>query len=112
MIVSNRNRVDKETLQVYERIDGMEVMKELLLYKGEDIVIGEMRLNKKLLDDMALIVYGLKSNATNKLYVGFALDRFYKREGLVTPNGQIKVPVSVYEEVKAINDQYRNKKRV
>ena len=107
MIISDKNRANKETIQVYEEIDGLEVMKEVLLHKGEDIVIGSMRMDKKLLDNMALIVYGLKSNPTNKLYIGFALDRYFKRLDMVTPNGTIKVPVKIYEEVKAINDKYR-----
>lgn len=106
MNISNRNRADKELLKVYEEIDGLEVIKELLLHKGEN-VCQDLRVDKKLLDQMALIIYGLKSNPTNKLYVGFALDRFYRRYDLVTPNGSIKVPVNIYDEVEKINNQYR-----
>lgn len=106
MNISDRNRTDKELLKVYEDIDGVEVIKELLLHKGES-VCRDLKVDKKLLDQMALIVYGLKSNPTNKLYVGFALDRFYRRHDLVTPNGNIKVPVSIYDEVERINNQYR-----
>jgi len=106
MIVSERNRTEKYLIKVYEDIDGYEVIKELLLHKGED-VCKDLRVDKILLDQMALIVYGLKSNATNKLYVGFALDRFYKRHDLVTPNGSIKVPVKIYDEVVETNNRYR-----
>lgn len=106
MNISERNRAAKELLKVYEDIDGFEVIKELLLHKGES-VCRDLRVDKKLLDQMALIVYGLKSNPTNKLYVGFALDRFYRRQDLVTPNGSIKVPVNIYDDVEKINNQYR-----
>lgn len=104
--ISDRDRVNKETLDVYENIDGFEVIKELLLHKGEDIC-KDMRVNIKYLEQMALIVYGLKVNPTNKLYVGYALDRFYRRKDLVTPGGRIKVPVQIFDEVKALNDKYR-----
>lgn len=106
MNISDGDRAAKELLKVYEDIDGFEVIKELLFHKGES-VCRDLRVDKKLLDQMALIVYGLKSNPTNKLYVGFALDRFYRRHDLVTPNGSVKVPVSIYDEVKKINNQYR-----
>lgn len=106
MNISDKNRASKELLKVYEDIDGFEVIKELLFHKGES-VCRDLRVDKKLLDQMALIVYGLKSNPTNKLYIGFALDRFYRRHDLVTPNGSIKVPVSIYDEVEKINNQYR-----
>lgn len=108
MNILNRNRVDGELLKVYEEIDGFKVIKELLLHRGKN-VCQDLRVDKKLLDRMALIVYGLKSNPTNKLYVGFALDRFYRRYDLVTPNGSIKVPVKIYDEVEKINNQYRTK---
>lgn len=49
---------------------------------------------------------GLNQTQQIKLYVGFALDEFYKRNGLVTPNGSIKVPVIVYDEVEKINSVY------
>lgn len=106
MNISERDRAAKELLKVYEDIDGFEVIKELLLHKGES-VCRDLRVDKKLLDQMALIVYGLKSNPTNKLYVSFTLDRFYRRNDLVTPNGSIKVPVSIYDEVERINNQFR-----
>ena len=106
--IENKEIADKELLNVYDNIDGLLVIEELLLHKGEDYVISEMRVQKKLLEDMALIVYGLKSSQTNRLYVGFALDRYYKRADLVAPNGTIKVPIKIYEKVKTINDKYRN----
>ena len=106
MNISDSNRVDKKLLRVYEDINGFEVIKELLLHKGES-VCRDLRVDKKLLDKMALIVYGLKSNPTNKLHVGFALDRFYRRHNFIMPNGSIKVPVRIYDEVEEINNQYR-----
>ena len=105
MNITDRNKAPKELIKIYEDIDGIEVIRELLLHKGVG-VCNDLRVSKRMLDEMALIVYGLKSNPTNKLYVGFALDRFYKRNGLVTPNGSIKVPVIIYDEVEKINSVY------
>lgn len=74
----------------------------------EDRACRDMRVEFKDLLDAAFILYGLKVNSTNKLYVSFHLTRFYKKEGLITPNGRIIAPVSIYDEIKAINDKYRS----
>lgn len=108
MNITERNKAPKELIKVYEDINGIEVIRELLLHKGIS-VCNDLRVDKRLLDQMALIVYGLKSNPTNKLYVGFALDRFYRRNDLVTPNGSIKVPVKIYDEVEKANSVYQRK---
>lgn len=105
--IANNDRVDKDTIELYDSINGFDVMEELFLFKGEDRVCRDMRVNFKDLLDAAFILYGFKVNSTNKLYVSFYLNKFYKREGLITPNGSIKVPVSIYDKVKSINDKYR-----
>lgn len=109
MNVNSKNKVAAQDLKTYAEIDGLEVIEELLLFKGESICGGRevRRVSSKLLDDMALVTYGLKSNATNKLYVGMALDKYYQRAGLVHKSGTIIVPVEIFDRVKEINDQYR-----
>ena len=107
--IENINRVDRDSIKLYDNINGFDVMEELFLFKGEDRVCKDLRVDFKFLLDAAFVLYGLKVNATNKLYVAFYLNKFYKNEGLITPNGSIKVPVSIYDKVKSINDKYRNK---
>ncbi|MFR9165012.1 MAG: hypothetical protein ACLVKO_01840 [Dysgonomonas sp.] len=106
--VDNKDKVNRELLDLYDSVDGYDVMKELMLCRGEDVICRDLRVQFKDLLDMALILYGLKVNSTNKLYISYSLNRFYKKEALVTPNGSIKVPVKIYDEVKTINDKYRN----
>ena len=55
---------------------------------------------------MALILYGLKENTTNKLYIGLHLDRFYLRHGLKSERNGIKVPIDIYNKVKGLNEKY------
>lgn len=106
--IDNKDRVNKDTIELYDNINGFDVIEELFLYKGEDRVCRDMKVNFKDLLDAAFILYGFKVNPTNKLYVSFHLTRFYKKEGLITPNGRIVAPVSIYNETKAINDKYRS----
>ena len=108
MIIDKNNFVSPDQLRTYEQIDGLKVIEELLLHKGVDIAGPNKTLSAKLLDDMALVVYGLKVNATNKLYVGTHLDKFYRRAGLVCNSGKIRVPIDIYNHVKEINDKYKN----
>lgn len=107
-LIEDKNKVSSELIKIYEEIDGLLVIEELLLHKGENFA-KDLRLQRKHIDQMALIVYGLKSNETNKLYVGYSLDRFFRNKDLVTPNGMIKVPVDIYDKVEKINNQYRKK---
>lgn len=106
-LIEDKDRVSKSTIELYDNINGFNVMEELFLYKGEDRVCRDMKVNFKDLLDAAFILYELKVTPTNKLYVSFYLNKFYKREGMITDNGSIKVPVRIYDKVKAINDQYR-----
>lgn len=105
--IDAKNFVEKNLLNVYQEVDGFYVIENLLLFKGCDIAGATKCVYKKHLDQIALLVYNLKSNPTNKLYVGLVLDRFYLENDLVTSSGKIRVPTSIYEKVKAINNQYK-----
>jgi hypothetical protein len=106
-VIDKNNFVSEDQLKAYSQIDGLKVIEDLLLYKGVEIAGPNKIINAKLLDDMALVTYGLKVNATNKLYVGMQLDKFYKRAGLVCDSGRIKVPADIYNRCKEINDTYK-----
>lgn len=106
-VIDRKNFVSGDYIKTYEDIDGLLVIEELLLFKGEKICENGMCVSLKMLDDMALISYNLKVNATNRLYVGIFLDKFYHRNGLVLSGGKIRVPKGIYEKVKAINSQYK-----
>lgn len=108
MKIKSTSRVDAETIEAYSEIDGLVVIEELLLYKGCDIVIGGAVWLKDL-DDMALVCYNLKVNATNRLYVGMRLDKFYHRNSLKMTNGRVRVPQEIYDRVKELNDSYKTK---
>lgn len=107
--VNKNDLVDSETIKLYSEIDGLKVIEEALLFKGEQIAGEKMCVSDKLLIDTALVTYGLKSNATNKLYVGLHLDRIYRRLGLSIGTGKVKVPKPIYDRVKELNDSYRTK---
>ena len=107
--IDHKEFVDTRTLKTYDEIDGLKVIEELLLTKGEAIAGATRCVLLKHLEEMALVVYNLKSSATNKLYVGMRLDKFYLRNGMVTSSGKIKVPADIYDRVKEINDSYRTK---
>lgn len=107
--VNTKDFVEKDLIKTYEEIDGLTVIEELLLFKGCEIAGATKIVHKKYLDDMALIVYNLKVNPTNRLYVGMQLDKFYLRNDLVCDSGRVKVPVEIYNRVKTLNDSYKNK---
>jgi hypothetical protein len=104
MRIDKNNFVTPDQLKAYEEIDGLKVIEELLLYKGVEVAGANKTVSAKLLDEMALVTYSLKVTATNKLYVGLNLDKFYKRAGLTCDSGKIKVPAEIYDRVKALND--------
>ncbi len=108
-IIENKNKVDKETLKTYSEIDGIEVIKETLLYKGLEIC-HDMRIDMKRLSETALVLYGLKNNSTNKLYVDYALNRYYRVSDMLTAGERVIVPVSVYDEVVEAHS-YRTKEQ-
>lgn len=105
--IESKKFVDKDTIRLYEQIDGLEVIEQYLLFKGTDHLRGHPFVTKKALDEMAHIHYGLKVNATNKLYVGMYLDKFYKRADLVSSNGKIKVPIEIFIKVDEIHKPYK-----
>lgn len=106
-IISKHDFVPKEVITTYNQIEGLKVIEELLLFKGVEIAGANRIVHKKYLDDMALVLYNLKVNATNRLYVGLQLDRFYLQYGLVCDSGRIRVPEEIYNRVKKLNDSYK-----
>lgn len=95
-------------------IDGYYVVEEFLLTKGESVVSAERQIPFKPLIDFALIIYNKKANATNRLAMKFDLERFFMRrcagELVGTDIKYVKVPDSIYDKVKEINDAFRNGK--
>lgn len=117
MIIKDINRVEPEILRTYEEMDGLKVIEELLLFKGEEICMrhkGQRMVSMDDLEKMAHITYGLKVNASNKLYVGMHLFKYYKRADLLPYDrtglrSYIIVPEDIFERVKELNDQFRKK---
>lgn len=111
--IEPKNRVEKEVIETYESIDLFAVIKETLLCRGERVVSGDLYISKSLLEDSALYLYDLKANSTNKLYVGMIIDKLCLRNDLCHEKSDklVKVPIEIYEEVKTINDKYRNRKK-
>lgn len=93
-------------------IDGFKVVEEFLLTKGEGIVFENLTIPFKPLIDFGIIVYNLKANATNRLSMKFDLERFFMRNNRAIMYGTdvrfVKVPKTIFDKVKAVNDQYRN----
>lgn len=104
--IKSTDFVDKEQIKVYQEIDGLRVIEELLLFRGLGVIRDDKSITRGHLDDMALILYGLKENTTNKLYIGLHLDRFYLRHGLKSERNGIKVPIDIYNKVKGLNEKY------
>lgn len=112
--IENKDRVDKNTIEKYDQINGHDVIRETLLFKGCEICyeIASVRyLQKKYLEDTAFYLYGLKVNATNRLYIGYVLDRYWRRNDLqpFDMKGYVIVPEDIYNECKRINESYKNK---
>lgn len=107
--VEDKDRVNKETIQVYQQIDIMAVIRETLLCKGVEICTRDRVISKRLLEDSALYLYELKANSTNRLYVGLTIDRLCQMNDLCTGKDDkwVKVPDAIYSEVKEINDKYK-----
>ena len=107
MEIKNKNFVNPDTIKTYSEIDGLRVIEECLLFKGTDYVRVRMSIPIKHLEDTALVVYGLSVTATNKLYVGMHLDKFYKRNGMVATAGNIKIPVDIFKRVDELHKSYQ-----
>lgn len=108
-IIEDKHMVDHPTIEKYDQINGFDVIEELFLSKGEDRTCHDLRIDFKDLQESAIFLYGLKLNPTTKLYVSFYLNRFYKREGILTDAGRVKCPVWLYDKCKSINNKYRNR---
>lgn len=107
--VKNSNKVDKETLKTYEQIDVRHVIKEWLLLRGVGVCKFELGIRCVKLSDlvyMALIDYGLKSNATNKMYVDYWLRVGAHRCGLTHTENICEVPEDIYNEAKQENEAF------
>lgn len=110
--IENKNRVDIKTIEKYDEINGHDVVRETLLFKGCEICSEKASvryLQKKYLEETALYLYGLKVNATNRLYVSYVLDRYWRRNDLLPfdVKGYVIVPEDIYDECKKINDSYK-----
>lgn len=110
--IENKNRVDIKTIEKYDEINGHDVIRETLLFKGCEICsekVSVRYLQKKYLEETALYLYGLKVNATNRLYVSYVLDRYWRRNDLLPfdVKGYVIVPEDIYNECKKINDSYK-----
>lgn len=112
--IEDKNKVSEDRIRLYQEIDGLKVIEDLLLFKGVQVChergLG-YAVSRKHLDDMALVSYGLTVNSTNKLYVTFHLDKFYRRADLVDEKHttEVIVPKYIYEGVKTLNDRYKTK---
>lgn len=110
--ILNQNKVDITTIEKYDEINGHDVIRETLLFKGCELcsnIASVWYIQKKHLEETALYLYGLKVNATNKLYVGYVLDRYWRRNDLQSfdRKGYVIVPEDIYNECKKINDSYK-----
>jgi len=109
MGIDKKNFIDNETLKTYQEINGLDVIRELLLFKSHKVCEKKdnyLVVRKKDLDDIALILYRLKSNQTNKLSVSFYLEKFFHRSFLFVDKTFIKVPDDIYTQCKKIDDKY------
>jgi hypothetical protein len=102
-----RNFVDAQTLHTYNDIDIFKVIEEVLLFQGTDAHRKSMTLRMSDIERTCLIVYNLKVNATNKLYVGMHLDKQVHRNDLRSNNGTIKIPRKIFDKVDEIHKQYQ-----
>lgn len=112
--IENKDRVNKDTIQVYQQIDIMDVIRETLLCKGVEVCTNERLVAKKYLEDSALYLYELKANSTNRLHVGMTIDRLCQINGLCVEksNKWVEVPKNIYDEVKTINDSYKRSRQI
>jgi hypothetical protein len=105
--IQERSFVESHLLKKYEDIDGLKVIEEYLLFKGTDDVRETGKVASKKLEETALVFYGLKSNPTNKLFVGFYLEKWYRINGLRTANGSVKIPQDIFYKVDELNKSFR-----
>ncbi len=110
--IATTDRISNDDARFYSEIDGLRVIEELLYFKGLEVVDKNGTIPFKLLEDVAHIHYRLKKGATNKLYVGYFLDRYYRRRGLKTSATLVSVPREIIDKVKAEELRYQPKENV
>lgn len=110
--IQEKDKVCQSDIVNYEDISIMDIIEETLLDRGCQIVSSDMTVSKKELEDTALYLYSLKSNSTNKLYVGIVIDKQCVINDLASDktSKRVKVPVEIYNKVKQINDSYKKHK--
>lgn len=104
--IQSKDKLNPDDVEFYEQIDGLRVIEELLVFKGLGVIRKDNTVPIKLLEEVAHIHYRLKCGATNKLYVGWYLDRFYKRSGLQMSAQFIYVPAAILAKVKEEEAKY------
>lgn len=109
--ITDKDRISVDDAKFYSEIDGLVVIEELLHFKGLEVIDKNKTVSLKSLEDVAHIHYRLKCGATNKLYVGYFLDRFYRRNGLKVSSERVKVPDAIEEKVKDEESPYKRKKQ-
>jgi hypothetical protein len=98
--IKDTDRISASDAQFYSEIDGLKIIEELLYFKGCEVIDRNNTVPLKMLEDVAHIHYRLKRGATNKLYVGYFLDRYYRRNGLIASKERVIVPQVVMDRVK------------
>lgn len=107
--INAADRITPEDVKFYSEIDGLVVIEELLHFKGLDVLDQKNTVPLKRLEEVAHIHYGLKCGATNKLYVGYFLDRFYRRQGLKVSSERVTVPQDILDRVKEEEARFKTK---
>lgn len=98
MNITSQSFVPEKLISTYSQIDALRVIKELLKFKGSEIVSASKQVRFKALEDVALIVYGLKSNSTNRLFVGHHLSKAYRKAGLLEGRDLVTVPNDILSD--------------
>ena len=109
MKTTQKDFVDKETLKTYEEIDALKIIEQYLLFKGTDYVAKSMEVHISHLEEMAHIHYGLKVNATNKMYIGFFLEKYFLHNFMIQGK-YVKIPKDIFDRVSLIHKHYKDKR--
>ncbi|MFN3378226.1 hypothetical protein [Runella zeae] len=79
-------------------IDGVNLLKELVAYKGESI-ISNRTIPLEVIEEMALSYYDIKRSPSNKLYVYVQLVKYFKQRGMFLGE-LIKIPEIIYQRIR------------
>jgi hypothetical protein len=107
--IDEKNKVNKETIRLYDEIDGLKVIEEFLLFKGTE-GYEDLECDVKDLEKMAHMVYGLKVNATNKLYVGWHLHKFLKRNDMLD-GSWVRIPKVIFDKAQKMHNEFKLKRQ-